>query len=554
MARVTHKVRYSSRSTGAGISGQTSTVKLKSSGATLDTATTDSAGIGSHDVGYPGPVTTELTYLGETKKVDSDALGFAGEYSLIDLPEHFRSFNSGVLSGVLNALALTPGTGRAVNVGTGVASILGRPLVVDAAEDVAIDANSSGLTRIDLLVARLERTFSAGVREVGRRYLTKINGTPAGSPVPPSPVQTADIWDVVLGQVTVANGAGSFVPGNIATTGRTWMVPARLDLGGTVATLDGTLPIASGGTGAGTASAARTALGLAIGTDVQAFDADLAALSTAFGAASASGPATLALHEDTDNGTNKVTLAAPAAVASDKTVTLQDVTGTVYVTGGTDVAVADGGTGASDAATARTNLGAAPTASPTFTGTVTAAAITASGATTISNATAIQHSATNALTVSETAVSTTRTVLVDTSPQRRFFLLNDTDLEMYADDAVTQVAFIEGSTGSAQFEGSLRVGGATFGATMTRLSSATAVIDPTSIAPGAVYSTNVSLPGVADGDWISCTPPGNFGSTGLVPVVRFSSAGNGTLYIVNPTAGAIDPASGTWRFVWAKFA
>lgn len=55
------------------------------------------------------------------------------------------------------------------------------------------------------------------------------------------------------------------------------------------------------------------------------------------------------LLEDTDNGSNKVTITAPQTISSDKTITLQDVTGTVYVTGGTDVAVADGGTGTSSA-------------------------------------------------------------------------------------------------------------------------------------------------------------------------------------------------------------
>jgi hypothetical protein len=143
-------------------------------------------------------------------------------------------------------------------------------------------------------------------------------------------------------------------------------------------------------------------------SDYQPLDDDLTTLATVFATASASAAASLALHEDTDNGTNKVTIIAPASVASDKTQTLQDVTGTValtsqlvpynapgaltaasiellesqaggtdkialaapasvasnkvatfqdvtgtlYITGGTDVAIADGGTGQSTATAA----------------------------------------------------------------------------------------------------------------------------------------------------------------------------------------------------------
>lgn len=79
----------------------------------------------------------------------------------------------------------------------------------------------------------------------------------------------------------------------------------------------------------------------------QPLDADLTALATAFTRATNSGPASLDFAEDTDNGSHRIRVTAPASVASDKTATLQDVTGTLYVTGGQDVSLADGGTGAS---------------------------------------------------------------------------------------------------------------------------------------------------------------------------------------------------------------
>lgn len=60
-----------------------------------------------------------------------------------------------------------------------------------------------------------------------------------------------------------------------------------------------------------------------------------------------SGPATLRFYEDTDNGNNYTAISAAASITSTRVLTLPTETGTIYASGNTDVALADGGTGAS---------------------------------------------------------------------------------------------------------------------------------------------------------------------------------------------------------------
>lgn len=62
---------------------------------------------------------------------------------------------------------------------------------------------------------------------------------------------------------------------------------------------------------------------------IEAIEAKVGITGVGFNPASAAAAASVVLHEDTDNGTNKITVTAPSAVASDKVLTLPDASGTL---------------------------------------------------------------------------------------------------------------------------------------------------------------------------------------------------------------------------------
>lgn len=206
-------------------------------------------------------------------------------------------------------------------------------------------------------------TFASGVTTI----------IPASQVTGLAPVATSGTYQSLTGLPTLGTMAsqassgvyitGGFILNTVITTN------SAVITGGVISGITD-LAIADGGTGASTASAARTNLGLAIGTNVQAYSSVLDGINSAANNAdrifytSASG----VIASSAVSSFGRTLIGSANATTARSTLELGNLalqsSNAVAISGGTisgitDLAVADGGTGASSAAGARANLGLA---------------------------------------------------------------------------------------------------------------------------------------------------------------------------------------------------
>jgi hypothetical protein len=125
------------------------------------------------------------------------------KYNAEQMSEYFRGIiNEGVYQHLDGGLAVTAGTGLAVNVAAGRAIIQNRWIQNSAAMPLTIAAASETYARKDAVVIRLNwssRAISIAVK----------TGTPAASPVAPSMTRSSTTYEMALAYVNVAANATS---------------------------------------------------------------------------------------------------------------------------------------------------------------------------------------------------------------------------------------------------------------------------------------------------------------------------------------------------------
>jgi hypothetical protein len=266
------------------------------------------------------------------------------------------TITGGTISGIAD-LAIDDG-GTGASDATSARTNLGLAIGSDVqAYNVAIDGTIAAFSTADSLAYSSASGVVEGtaITSFGRTFVAQSGATEARAELGLDSMALQSASSVAISGGTIENV--TFASSNVTISGGT--------IGGIT-----DLAIDDGGTGASDASSARTNLGVAIGTDVQAYSSVLDGAITAFDTADAiaysSASGVVASSSITSFGR---TLIAQSGATEARTelglgsIALQNA-GSVAISGGTisgitDLAIADGGTGASSAADARTNLGLA---------------------------------------------------------------------------------------------------------------------------------------------------------------------------------------------------
>jgi len=301
-----------------------------------------------------------------------------GTANIDSLVADTADINGGTIDNATIATSnITVGSGKTLNVSAGTLTLANDQISGDKVEGGTIAA-----TTITTLTSTTVNATTVNTTNLEVTSLKAKDGTTAGTIANTTGVvtltslvaTTADVNGGTVDGTTVGASvpaAGTFT--TLSSTGTATLnamnTGSATITGGSISGITD-LAVADGGTGASDAGTARTNLGLAIGTNVQAYDAGLQSISGltttadrmiyttasdvyAVTTLTAAGRAIL---DDADAATQRTTLGL-GSIATQSTASVSITGGSI--SGISDLAVADGGTGASDAGTARTNLGVA---------------------------------------------------------------------------------------------------------------------------------------------------------------------------------------------------
>ena len=238
---------------------------------------TDASENGIYTVNASG-APTRATDFDSDAEVTSGAFAFIEEGTVNADNGFVLSTNGSITVGTTNLAFTQFSGGGAITAGSGMTksgntiNVIGGDGITAGADDISIDIAAS--SALNIVGGALDVTIdlSDSTNDVTGTLAIANGGSGQTS-----------MDDILAGsnKLTITNGAGTVIGGDATID----IAESNLDLANMGGTADltsqvtGVLPVANGGTGGANAGAARTALGLAIGSDVQAYDAQLASIS-----------------------------------------------------------------------------------------------------------------------------------------------------------------------------------------------------------------------------------------------------------------------------------